>query len=227
MRATWRLAARAGLTGLAGLAALAAAGGAARAAAADTALPAADRAPTAAEDGGFPALRRDLLPADPSEESRTPGVVLRDAWTGRRDLSGAPALAFRLIAAPRALPPVAMPRPGTRRARLLLPVWEQMAFGSWPIVEGRSHIVYPGLAGRDSWRSGFAVLRTLSPRLTLGAEFSHDAADLIDGHANNALAVGVRYRLAGPLSLMLAGGPYVEHQGGTGLTARAGLNLAF
>lgn len=210
----WARCRLAGLPGLATLAVLGAAGGEARAAAAaDTPLLPAAAPPRALErlagaaavqaatlpaDGGLPVLRRDPLPP------------------------------LRLIVAARASPAPPMPRAGTRQARLLLPVWVQMASGSWSIVSHGGYTLNPGPAARETSRSGFATIRTLSPRLSLGAEFSHDSPDLLDGHVNSALAVGARYRLTGPLSLMLAGGPYLEHQGGgTGMRAYAGLGIAF
>lgn len=185
---------------------------------------AADLAEAARDDSPFPALRRGLLPPDPAEEGRAFRFRLQGAGNGRRDRFGVPS-ALSLVVAPRTLLPAPLPRPGTRRARLLLPVWAQMAFGSWSILGGGSYAAGGGV--RDSWRSGLAVIRTLSPRLSLGAEFSHDSADLIDGHANTRLGVGARYRLSGPLSLIVSGGPYVEHHGGTGAKAYAGFNLAF
>lgn len=231
MRATWRLA---------GLAVLGAAGGEARAMApADTTRPAvpvlppalerldltADMAGTTLEDGGFPGLRFGLLPADPPGSARY-RLVGRDPGSDRRDRFGIPA-ALNLIVAPRALLPAPIPRPGSRRARLLLPVWVQMAFGSWSILGGGSYASGGGAGVRDTWRSSFTLIRTLSPRLSLGAEFTHDTADLIDSHSNTALGIGARYRLTGPLSLLVSGGPYVEHHGGTGVKAYAGFGLAF
>ena len=189
-----------------GVAVLLAGGGGARAAAADA--PFRVLAPLRADPG-----RGDAASFAPGAGARFP--------------EGAPG--FTLIAGPRRpLPRAGVPRPGTRRARLLLPVFVQMGFESWSLAGGRGHSVYPGLAGRDSWRSsGFVAIRTLSPRLSLGAEFSHEPDDLLDGHANSALAAGARYRLAGPLSLTLAGGPYLEHHGGTGIRATTGLGIAF
>ena len=134
-----------------------------------------------------------------------------------------PALA--LAVAPRPPRPAASPRPGSRRAFLQLPVWVQMAFGRWAVVGGYS--VSPGADQRDAWHSGFALLRALSPRLSLVAQFSHNSADLIDAHANTMLGAGATYRLGGPFSLMLAGGPTIEHHGGTGMKAYAGLGIAF
>lgn len=227
--------------GLAGLAVLGVTGGEVRAAgAADPAFPAtalsaapaprdvaADRAAILRDEAGFPALRRSLLSTDTADENSAPGFRLRTEGTRRRDRFGDPVPALSLIVAPGALPRAPIPRPGTRRARLLLPVWVQMGFGSWSIVTGGSYTLNPGPAARDSWHSRFAVIRTLSPRLSLGSDFSHDSPDLLDSHANNALGFGARYRLAGPLSLMLEGGPYFEHQGGTGMRAYTGFNLAF
>jgi hypothetical protein len=184
---------------------------------------AADLAAAAQDDEAFPALRLGLLAADPAENLRF-RLAFRDPAAGRRDRFGIPP-ALSLVVAPRALLPAPLPRPGSRRARLLLPVWVQMAFGSWSVLGGGSYASGGGV--RDSWRSGLALVRTLSPRLSLGAEFSHESADLLDGHSNVRFGAGARYRLSGPLSVIVSAGPYFEHHGSSGLKAYTGISLAF
>ena len=186
---------------------------------------AADLAEAARDDDVFPALRLGLRPADPADSARF-RLAFRDPAAGRRDRFGIPP-ALNLIVAPRALLPAPAPRPGSRRARLLLPVWVQMAFGSWSVLGGGSYASGGGAGTRDTWRSGLAVIRTLSPRLSLGAEVSHESLDLIDGHSNVRFGAGARYRLSGPLSFIVSAGPYFEHHGGSGLMAYSGFSLAF
>lgn len=166
----------------------------------------------------LPGLRRSLLP-------RLFAVADRTALRLQYRLLWDRAPGFALVTAPLGVPAASVGRPGGRRARLLLPVWSQMAFGAW---SGPGDFTSGPAAGfRAPWRSGLAVIRTISPRLSVGAEFSHESADMIDGHANNGVGVGARYRLTGPLSLMVTGGPYVEHHGGVGMRASTALSLAF
>jgi hypothetical protein len=188
---------------------------------------AADLAEAARDDSAFPVLQRALLPPDPAVESRALRLGFQAAGNGLRYRFRDAAPALSLVISSRTLLPAPLPRPGTRRARLLMPIFVQMAFGSWSILGGSLYLTGGGSGMRDSWRSGLAVVRTLTPRLSLGAEFSHDSADLIDGHSNVRIGVGARYRLTGPLSLIVSAGPYFEHHGGSGLKAYSGFSLAF
>jgi hypothetical protein len=185
---------------------------------------AADLADAAQAEIAFPALQLGLLAAEPAGNLRF-RLAFRDPTAGRRDRFGIPS-ALSLVVAPHGLLPTPFPRLGSRRARQLLPVWVQMAFGSWSVLGGGSYASGGG-GVRDSWRSGLALVRTLSPRLSLGAEFSHDSADLLDGHSNVRFGAGARYRLSGPLSVIISAGPYFEHHGGAGVRASTGLNFAF
>jgi len=229
MRAAWTLI---------GIAGLAAASGTARAAAPAT-IPSPAGAPLSVDLGrlepltdlgGLAADDRSLanllggglLPA-PAAETNNDRFGIHESGNALRYRFGNNIAALSMIVTRRLLAPAALPRPGSRRARLLLPVWEQMAFGSWSIGGGGG----AGAGSRESWRSGLSVIRTITPRLSLGAEFSHESADIIDGHSNTRLGVGATYRLSGPLSLMVSGGPYVEHHGGTGVKAYGGLTIAF
>jgi hypothetical protein len=189
--------------------------------------PLADLAGAAPADDGLSLRWRGGLRPGHAAAGRAAGFGVDDPVAGLRPRLRAPAPGFALVVAPHLLPPAAVPRPGSRRARLLLPVWAQMAFGRWSVLGGGDYVINPGAGHRDAWRSGFALLRSVSPRLSLGAEFSHESADMIDSHASTGLGLGARWRLAGPFSLMLSGGPSFEHHGGAGVRAYTALNIAF
>ena len=128
---------------------------------------------------------------------------------------------------PRAILPTAGRRFGTGRVRLLLPVWAQKDFGPWSLFGGGGYTINPGAGNRDFWQSGLALTRTLSPRLSLGAEITHQSPDAAGGHSTTALGVGGIYHVAGPFSLLFSGGPAFAHRGGTGVNAYAALGLSF
>jgi hypothetical protein len=129
---------------------------------------------------------------------------------------------------PRIILPTAGRRFGTGRVRLLLPVWAQKDFGRWSLFGGGGYTINPGAGNRDFWQSGLALTRTLGPRLSLGAEIFHEAADSVGGHATTSLGLGGIYHLGGPFSLLLSGGPAFEHHcRGAQLNAYVALGLDF
>lgn len=227
MRAAWALIGIAGLTAASGTARAAAPADLPSPAVAHLSVdlgrlePLGDPGGLAADDRSLANLLGGSLLPGLTAETNNDRFGMHESGNALRYRFGNNTAALSLIVTRRLLAPAALPRPGSRRARLLLPVWEQMAFGSWSIGGGA------GAGSRESWRSGLSVIRTITPRLSLGAEFSHESADIIDGHANTRLGVGATYRLSGPLSLIVSGGPYVEHHGGTGVKAYGGLTIAF
>jgi hypothetical protein len=127
---------------------------------------------------------------------------------------------------PRVILPTAPHAPGTGRVRLLLPVWAQKDFGSWSLFGGGGYTINPGVGNRDFWRTGLVLTRTITPRLSLGAEVTHQSPDIDGARATTALGAGGIYHLAGPFSLLVSGGPVFEHGGRTGLNAYAALGLS-
>jgi hypothetical protein len=128
---------------------------------------------------------------------------------------------------PRLILPTAGRRFGTGHAQLLLPVWAQEDFGPWSLFGGGGYTINPGAGNRDFWQSGLALTRTVTPRLSLGAEITHQSPDAVGARSTTALGVGGIYRVAGPFSLLFSGGPAFEHRGGTGVNAYAALGLTF
>jgi hypothetical protein len=128
---------------------------------------------------------------------------------------------------PRAILPTASSGAGPRRVRLLLPVWAQKDTGPWSLFGGGGYTINPGAGNRDFWRASLALTRTVTPRLSLGAEITRQGPDADGARPITALGVGGIYHLAGPFSLLFSGGPMFEHGGRTGLNAYAALGLSF
>jgi hypothetical protein len=129
---------------------------------------------------------------------------------------------------PRVILPTGGRRFGSGRVRLLLPVWAQKDFGPWSLFGGGGYTVNPGFRNRDFWQSGLALTRTMTPRLSLGAEIVHEAADEVGGHGTTSANVGGIYRLGGPFSLLFSGGPGFEHhRDGAQINAYVALGLDF
>lgn len=196
------------------------------------ALTAMSGAARAAGSAGDAAAATTALPASPvrlagpgQRAAAADGDDLPDLHYHLRGMGPGP----RLFVVPGLATPAAAPRAGGRQSRLLLPVWVQMALPRWSVLGGGGSdgLISPGTGPRIVAHRRFALIGSLSSRLSLGAEFSHDSADLIDGHANTRVGVGANYRLSGPLSLILSAGPTFEHHGGSGLKAYTGLSLGF
>ena len=134
---------------------------------------------------------------------------------------------FSVAIFPRVILPTASRRFGTGRVRLLLPVWAQKDFGAWSLFGGGGYTINPGAGNRDFWQSGLALTRTITPRLSLGAEIAHQSPDAVGARSTTALGAGGIYHLAGPVSLLFSGGPVFEHRGGTGANAYVALGLNF
>jgi hypothetical protein len=128
---------------------------------------------------------------------------------------------------PRVILPTASSGFGTGQLRLLLPVWAQKDFGPWSLFGGGGYTINPGPGNRGFWQSGLALTRPVTPRLSLGAEVTHQGPDAAGARSTTALGVGGIYHVAGPFSLLFSGGPVFEHRGGTGLNAYAALGLSF
>jgi hypothetical protein len=128
---------------------------------------------------------------------------------------------------PRAILPTATRGFGTGRVQLLLPVWAQKDFGPWSLFGGGGYTINPGAGNRDFWQTGLALTRNITPRLSLGAEITHQSPDAAGARSTTALGLGGIYHVAGPFSLLFSGGPVFEHRGGTDVNAYAALGLSF
>jgi hypothetical protein len=137
------------------------------------------------------------------------------------------AAGFQIAVFPRVFLPTGGKRFGTGRASLLLPVWAQKDFGPWSVFGGGGYTINPGPANRDFWQAGLAVTRDVSKRLSLGGEATWEGADSVRGHATTGLGAGAIYKLGGPFSLLVSGGPTRQNRGPTGWRGYAALGLNF
>lgn len=128
---------------------------------------------------------------------------------------------------PRVILPTAGRGFGTGQTRLLLPVWAEKDLGAWSIFGGGGYTLNPGSVNRDFWQAGLALTRTVSERLSIGGEATFGGPDEIGAHATAGLDVGGIYKLGGPFSLLVSGGPVREHHGPTGWRGYAALGVSF
>ncbi|MBA3896857.1 MAG: hypothetical protein H0X36_06930 [Sphingomonadaceae bacterium] len=112
---------------------------------------------------------------------------------------------------PRVFVPTAGRRFGSGKAGLLLPLWAQKGSGPWSVFGGGGYTINPGAGNRDFWQGGVAVTRTMTKRLSLGAEIFHQGPDADDARSYTALNFGGIYKLGGPFSILVSAGPGVAH----------------
>jgi len=105
---------------------------------------------------------------------------------------------------------------GTGLAQLLAPLWAEKDFGAWSLFGGGGYTFNPGHDQRNYWISGAALTRSLTPRLSLGAEVYHQTPSDLAGRDLTGINLGALYRFTPHWSLIGAGGPGVQNarQGG-------------
>jgi hypothetical protein len=107
--------------------------------------------------------------------------------------------------------PTAAHRVGSGHWELGLPIWAQKDVGDWSFFGGGGYTFNPGEGNRNYWRGGLAAQRTLSKRLSLGAEIYHHTADARDGQSFTGMTVGGTYKVSDHWSVLAAGGPGLQH----------------
>ncbi|HWE47189.1 MAG TPA: transporter [Caulobacteraceae bacterium] len=112
---------------------------------------------------------------------------------------------------PRVFLPTAFDRHGDRHASLLIPIWAQKDFGKWSVFGGGGYQINPGAGNRNFWISGLTVTRQLSERFMLGAEVYHQTADTDLGRDWTVVNLGGQVKMTKHWSLLVSGGPGVEH----------------
>jgi hypothetical protein len=129
---------------------------------------------------------------------------------------------------PRLILPTASHGFGSGRVAMLLPVWAQKDMGPWSLFGGAGYTINPGAGNRDFWQEGVALTRTLSPRLSLGAEITHEGPDAAGAGSTTGFGVGAIRKLKGPFSLLVSAGPaFVHHRDGMLLNGYAALALDY
>jgi hypothetical protein len=105
---------------------------------------------------------------------------------------------------------------GGDHANLLLPVWAEKDFGPWQLFGGGGYQINPGAGQRSFWQGGAALNRTMSERLSLGAELFAQGDDSTEGGGFTTLDFGVTWKLVEHWSLLAAAGPTWETSGDHG-----------
>ena len=135
---------------------------------------------------------------------------------------------FAMAIFPRLILPTAGSRFGSGKFKLLLPAWAQKDFGPWSLFGGGGYTINPGAGNRDYWQGNVALTRTLSPRLSIGAELGHRGPDADRAGSTTDLGLGGIYKLNGPFSILVSAGPGFEHHvDGAQVHAYAALGVAF
>ncbi len=84
-------------------------------------------------------------------------------------------------------------------------------------------MIAPGPDSRNSWISGAALTRTLTDRLSVGAEIYHHTIDAPGGKPFTGMNIGIAYKAAEHWSLLASTGPGLQNPAAEG---RYGFYLA-
>lgn len=95
---------------------------------------------------------------------------------------------------------------GNGRTQLLLPVWLQKSSGPWVLDGGASYLVNPAAGARNSWFVGLLARRSLSDRVSVGAELFHRSPVANDAPATTGFNVGATVKLTESVNLLASVG---------------------
>ena len=130
-------------------------------------------------------------------------LAVKYRFLHQADESWTPDVAFF----PRLFVPTADRQFGTGKFGLLLPIWVEKDFGPWSVFGGGGYQINPGAGQLNFWQGGVAISRTLSNRLSLGAEVYTQTRDARDGGAYETLNFAATYKLVKHWSLLASAGP--------------------
>jgi opacity protein-like surface antigen len=100
---------------------------------------------------------------------------------------------------------------GGGRARIFLPVWLQKDFGDWSTFGGGGYWINPGPGARNFGFLGWALLRKIDERLTLGAEIYHQTSSEIGGASTTGVNIGAIVDLSPRYHLLASIGRGLTH----------------
>jgi len=112
---------------------------------------------------------------------------------------------------PRLFLPTASSQFGPSRLNLFLPVWAQKDWNKWSLFGGGGYGINPGPGNRDYWLTGVALTRTLTDKLTLGAEVYRQTAQTQSELPFTAINAAAIYKLTDHWALLASGGPGIEN----------------
>ncbi|MGD0144385.1 MAG: hypothetical protein ABSC92_14610 [Rhizomicrobium sp.] len=87
-----------------------------------------------------------------------------------------------------------------------LPLWAQKSFGDWTTFGGGGYRIDPGHDARDSWFTGWAILRRLGDRFQLGAELFRQTAETRGDKDSAGFNVGALFDLNAAFHLVGSAG---------------------
>ncbi len=105
---------------------------------------------------------------------------------------------------------------GSSRVGAFLPLWAEKDTGPWSVFGGGGYAINPAPGGNNFWQASIAAQRTMSKKLTLGAEIYHQSADSPTDRPFTGVDAGFSYRLIRHWTLLGSAGPIIEN------TSRAG-----
>jgi hypothetical protein len=108
---------------------------------------------------------------------------------------------------------------GPQHASFFLPLWLEKDIGPWSTFGGGGYTINPGQGNRNYQLFGWAVTRTVTSRLTIGAEVYHQTASVLNGKPLTNIALGFTYQMSKHYALMASGGPGVESPAQSGQAA--------
>ena len=108
---------------------------------------------------------------------------------------------------------------GTGHASLFLPVWLEKDLGKWSIFGGGGYDINPGGSQRNYVIAGWAITRSVGPRLNVGVEIYHQTRTVADGTEVTNLGLGLIYQATRRWAVMASGGPGLETPSRSGSSA--------
>jgi hypothetical protein len=107
---------------------------------------------------------------------------------------------------------VAGGRPQESSTREFLPLWAQKSLGAWTIFGGGGLLINSGPDGRNSWLTGIALTRAITPGFEAGAEIVHETAEAWGEDDTTRINFGAKCALNNNLRLVGSAGPVVSAQ---------------
>lgn len=108
--------------------------------------------------------------------------------------------------------PSATARFGARHVQLLLPIWLQWDAGKWSTFGGGGYEINPGAGNKDYGLVGWAVSRSLTPDLVVGAEIYRKTAESRQEPSSTNIGIGFSYAISEHIAILASGGPGIARK---------------
>jgi len=104
---------------------------------------------------------------------------------------------------------------GGGHVREFFPLWLQKSCGPWTTFGGGGYWINPGDGNKDYWFAGWALLRRVTQRFSLGAEVFHQTSDTRTSPDSTGANMGAVYDLSNRWHLVGSAGTGVTHRKST------------